>query len=191
MITIQSIKPGMGTAFVRYLDDLEYRHAPDWRGCYCRFYQESGSYADWMARTHDQNRSAAIDAIDHLQMMGYLAFDGDLCVGWLNANQASAYPRLLDDLKPLITNKLVGLTICFVIRPEFRGQGVARSLLASAIEGFRLAGYDAAIALPIVREGDPEKRYRGTLHMYEEAGYVEIERHDSLRILWLDLKKPQ
>jgi hypothetical protein len=64
-------------------------------------------------------------------------------------------------------------------------------LLASAIEGFRQAGYDAAMALPIVKEGDPEKRYRGTLHMYEEAGYVEIERQDPLRILWLDLKKPQ
>ena len=188
-LTIKALSPGMGMVFAQYLDELEYRHAPDWKGCYCRFYHEVGNFQDWLARTHDQNRAAAIAAIDAGAMKGYLAFDGDQCVGWLNANDATTYPRLLEDLREFIADKKVGLTICFVIRPEYRGQGVARQLLFAAIEGFRLAGYDAAMSLPIARDGDPEKRYRGTLHMYDEAGYQVLTRQDAVEVRWLDFKR--
>jgi hypothetical protein len=60
--------------------------------------------------------------------------------------------------------------------------------LQAAIDGFRAAGYDAAIALPIDRPMADEKRYRGTLNMYREAGYREDGRHDAVVVMRLDLK---
>lgn len=187
-LSIRALTPDMGSVFVQYLEELEFRHSPDWKGCFCRFYHEKCSFKEWIERTHDQNRADAIQAIATGTMKGYLAFDGEVCVGWLNANDALAYPRLIADLQEYIAGKKVGLTICFVIRPEYRGQGVARQLLSAAIEGFRQAGYDAAISLPIARDTHPEKRYRGTLHMYDEEGYQVLARREDIEVRWLDLQ---
>jgi hypothetical protein len=34
---------------------------------------------------------------------------------------------------------------------------------------------------------DLQKRYRGTLHMYQEMGFEKIQEHGTLSVMWLDL----
>lgn len=120
-------------------------------------------------------------------MKGYLAFDQDKCIGWCNANDIKQYLRIEDDLKPYTQNYKVGCIICFVIHPEYRKQGVARLLLKKAIEDFKSEGFDAVIAIPIENNNEPEKLYRGTLNMYNENNFKEIDKLDETSVMWLKL----
>ena len=60
-------------------------------------------------------------------------------------------------------------------------------MLAYSIADFRAAGYDAMLALPVEAPGAEQRRYRGTLHMFEQAGYKEVQTIDQLHVMWLDL----
>ena len=186
-----SIKPlakDLAQTFVDYLGNLDFHHAPHWSSCFCRFYYTDCSQEEWMGRTGQKNAAEAVAMIGNDQMHGYLAFDHDTCIGWCCADNAARFIRLQNEMGPIITGKKVGSILCYVIRPEYRGQGVARQLLKRAVEDFRAQGYEAVLSLPVAVKDDLQKRYRGTLHMYEEMGFVCIAQHGQLSVMWLDLK---
>jgi len=173
-ITIRPIVSGDAERFVEYFDRLDFSHAREWKGCYCRYYHHRMDSAGWMARTPETNRQEAIESIRAGKTGGFLAFDEEKCVGWLIGGPLDHYPRLTEWLLPFSQGKKFAVTICFVIDPEYRGKGLARSLLAHAIDSFRTQGMEGAFALPVADKDGGNRRYRGTIHMYQEAGYREI-----------------
>lgn len=187
-LVIKPLTAEMAELFTTYLSGLHFDHAPHWATCFCRYYYLDGPTEEWMARSGETNRKEAIAEIEAGRMNGYLAFDGDQCIGWCNAADANQFARIKDAVEEYCMDDKVGCTICFVIHPEYRNRGVARSLLETAITEFKKRGYDAMIALPFEAKDSPEKRYRGTINMYEQMGYKEIERQDSASIMWLDLR---
>ncbi len=187
-LIIRQLTPALSQTFCDYLTQLDFSATPHWASCFCRFYHTTCSQQEWMARTADENRTEALREIEAGNMRGYLAFEEDICVGWCNANDVTQFPRLREDMEALYRGKRVGSTVCYVIHPAHRGKGIARQLLARAIEDFRASGYDAMLALPIETDSARQRRYRGTLHMYQEAGYQEIQTIDHLHVMWLELK---
>ena len=186
--TIKSLTPELGQTFVDYLGSLDFHHAPHWSTCFCRFYYTDCSQEEWQGRTGEQNAREALQMIGEGRMRGYLAFDGDTCIGWCCADDAKRFIRLKEHTQPVIEGKKVGSILCYVIRPEYREQGVARLLLRRAVEDFKEAGFDAVLTLPVDIRDDLEKRYRGTLHMYEEMGFEKTQQHGTVSVMWLDLK---
>lgn len=184
---IRPLTPESADTFADYLSSLDFGHSPHWASCFCRFYHTDCSSEAWQSRAGEENRAEAMEAIATGAMTGYLAFDGDTCIGWCNANDAARFLRLGHDFDHLTAGKKVGCTICYVIHPEYRGRGVARALLRRAVEDFCAGGFDAVLALPVEAGADLEKRYRGTLNMYRELGFQEVERHDTLYVMWLEL----
>lgn len=184
---IKQLKPELDITFTDYLGNLDFGHAPHWATCYCRYYHSNCSMEAWQQRTGEQNRQEALEQIKSSKMKGYLAFDGDKCIGWCNANNVNEYLRFENDLDTIIKDKKTGCVICFVIHPEYRGRGVARQLLKQAIADFKSQGYEAVIALPIENKNEPEKLYRGTLNMYKENGFIEVEKDGNMSIMWLEL----
>lgn len=184
---VKPLNPELAATFTEYLGTLDFGHAPHWATCFCRFYHTNCSQEEWQNRTGLQNQQEAIEQIKNGNMKGYLAFDGDKCIGWCNANDARQFIRLENEIIPILRDQKVGCVICFVIHPQYRKQGIARLLLKQAIEDFRLQGFDAILALPIDIKAEPEKLYRGTLNMYLEHGFKEIERHGNLSVMWLEL----
>ena len=65
--------------------------------------------------------------------------------------------------------------------------GFTIQILKQAVEDFRLQGFDAVLAIPADIKDKPEKLYRGTLNMYRELGFKEIETHDNVSVMWLEL----
>jgi len=187
-LDIQPLSPALAQTFCDYLTHVDFSATPHWASCFCRFYQTTCSQQEWMGRDAETNRAEALQEIAAGNMRGYLAFDDGVCVGWLNANDVTNYPRLTEYTEELSRGNRIGCTICFVIHPEYRGKGVAREMLARAITDFRTAGYDAMLAIPVDAPGAEQRRYRGTLHMYQEAGYTEMQIIDQLHIMWLNLK---
>ncbi|MFH0993284.1 MAG: GNAT family N-acetyltransferase [bacterium] len=186
-IEIRPITPDLAETFVGLFDRLDFEHERAWKSCYCRYYYIDCTFDQWKERTGADNRADAIAAIRAGRMPGWVALEDGLCVGWVNAGESRNYPRLQKDLAPFVKDELIGLTICFVVDPGYRNRGLARRLLAGAIAGFRATGYAAAIALPVDLPMPGERRYRGSLHMYQEAGYRHVASMDIVQLWRLEL----
>jgi len=184
---IEPLNKELAATFVEYLESVDFSNTPHWSTCFCRFYHSNCSYDQWSKRTGAENRNEAIEQINAGNMKGYLAFDQDKCIGWCNANDIKQYLRIDDELKFYTKGCNVGCIICFVIHPEYRKQGVARLLLKKAIEDFKSQSFDAVIAIPIENRNEPEKLYRGTLNMYNENNFKEIDKLDETSVMWLEL----
>lgn len=185
---IKPLEKHDASLFTTYMGSLDFGHAPEWSTCYCVFYQTPCDEKTWIERTGETNRLTAIGKIESGFMRGFLAYDGDKIVGWVNANDATALTRISSLVKPIAGEKRVAATMCYVIHPEYRGKGVARELLKAAIAYYRNEGFDAMIAMPFSSE-NAQKKYRGSVNMYLENGYQLIEKHGETSVLWLDLKE--
>ncbi len=181
-IRIEPLRSTNKEAFARLLEGADFGHAPEWKSCYCRFYHTDIEMKDWIARSLAENKAASFAAIDEGQMHGYLAFDGAMPIGWVNANSLKAYPRLKQIALKYPEDVLIGLTICFIVHPDYRGQGIAGKLLDAAIAGFQEAGYHMAIALPF-EDAVAARMYRGRLDMYLHRDYVLKESRDGIALV--------
>ena len=171
-----------GELFVHFMDSLDFTHHPDWKGCYCRFYHSDCSKVEWTEKQGLQNRQEAIDQISGGLMHGYMAFDNETPIGWLNAGYWENYPRLKSILSKW-ANLDTALMICFMIKPEYRRQGVSKALYQFAFEDLKSLGYKNIIAIPENSSEVSASSYRGSKKMYEDHGFIVKEEIDGYAIM--------
>lgn len=188
-LTIEALNPNNAQTYVDYLDHLDFHHAPDWAGCFCRFYHTTCTNQEWEKRTGNQNKADALQAISNGSMKGFLAFHEGQCVGWINANAVQSYPRLTDFVKPYINAPQTGCIVCFVIHPAYRRQGIASALLSAAVDDFKQNGFDAILAYPFENKDEPEKAYRGSSTMYTNLGFEVLEARNGMAVMRKELKQ--
>lgn len=189
MFEIKKLNPDLIKDFTDYLEGMIYDYAPQWKTCYCHFYHNNLSYETWLNRSGKENKMASIQAIYDGQLTGFLIYKDHVCIGWLNANEAKHYPRLHETLKPYVGDKKIAVSICFIIHPKYREQGIARKLLTYAIEYYQNLGFDGMLALPSVSVPEKDLRYRGTPNMYLENDYVILKQMEHFTIMYKSLKK--
>lgn len=151
------------------------------RGCWCMYYRTSGSQAQ---STVSGSRAAANKAqlkalADSGRPPGLIGYRGKVPVGWVSVGPREDYAKLRRSpvMKPL-DDQPVWSIICFVVPPQYRGQGVARALLAGAIAYARKHGARLIEAYPVdkpTRSGD-DTMWFGARSMYDEAGFSEVAR---------------
>ncbi|MDI6453331.1 GNAT family N-acetyltransferase [Peloplasma aerotolerans] len=187
MFRIKKLTPELIDTYTSFFDGLSFDHEPHWKSCYCHFFQSEGTTEAWIKRTGDDNKLSAIRNIYEGMMTGFLAFEDEKCIGWVNANDVKYYKRLEEELKDFIKDKKIASTICYVIHPDYRNQGVARKLLAHAIDYFKHEGYQGMIAFPSERTMDKERHYHGTMNMYLEHNYEEVDAFHGVKMLYKKL----
>lgn len=185
-LRIESLTSSNQNDLFSLFETSHYEHAKSWKTCYCRFYHTSCSFEEWISRNKDTNKQEAISAIAKGEMQGFLAYDEDICIGWVNANSATKYDRLQEFIPESFRNDRCALTICYVIKEEYRGQKVASSLLDHAIRFFKEKGFHHMLSIP-VENNVFEKMYRGPIRMYLNRGYEEISRNENQIICVLQL----
>jgi GNAT superfamily N-acetyltransferase len=152
-------------------------------GCYCRFWHFSGTSREWLERCAQRpeencGEMQAALAARSPEMQGVVALrDGEI-VGWLKLAPASALPklygqRLYKDLPPLTGDRTrIWCVACLLVREDQRHRGVARGLLASALE---LASAWGASALEAFPRSDPDladaSLMLGPTRLFLEAGF--------------------
>ena len=188
-LTLRPLGPENAQESLNYLENLYFHHAPDWSGCFCRFYHNNCSNEEWSKRTPQHNKSEALESIHNGSMKGFLAYHEDQVIGWVNANRVDAYPRLENFVEAYVRSPKTGCLVCFVIHPDYRRQGVARALLKEAVDQFTGDGYDAVLAFPFESKDEPEKAYRGSLSMYLELGFTILETRNGMSVMRKDLKQ--
>jgi GNAT superfamily N-acetyltransferase len=155
----------------------------DPRTCWCRYFKLTG--AQWTA-TDVAARAAALreDTRRADPTPGLVAFVDDEPAGWVAVEPRVNLPRLFRSrvvaagMSVPFDDASVWSIVCFVVRREFRGQGLARELVRAAVDHARSSGATTVEAYPIdpalVKGSHAGSLYHGTVSMFRAAGFDEI-----------------
>ena len=100
---------------------------------------------------------------------GYLAYSGDEAVGWCNAAPLTNFPIMTPHA---VTDAVkAGAIVCFVVCPQHRGKGIAKTLLDAACDGLRARKLSTVYARPFRGAKSSAENYTGPLSMYLNAGF--------------------
>lgn len=183
-ITIQRLVPELRETYLEYFDNDAFADNAGWAGCYCYFPHANHGEQKWSVRSSAENRSAAASMIESGAMQGYLALIDGRPVGWCSANSRDRYTIFDGDERDPAR---IGVIACFVVAESQRGKGVATSLLAAAIDGFRAQGLDVVEAYPLPDASTSSANHFGPLAMYLRAGFEVVGKEDNNLVVRLGL----
>lgn len=175
-VEVRPLTPALADDYVQFFDRDAFKDNPAWASCYCLAYHVQLPPDVWEAHTASQNRADKLTMIRRGEASGVLAYSGERVIGWCNASPRSALP-VLDRTPEFRTDEdtsRAAAIVCFVIAPMFRGQGVARKLLAGACDAMRERGFAHIDAFPPLQNRSAAGIYHGTLSMYEKAGFERL-----------------
>lgn len=149
---------------------------PKW--CWCAYFRVRS--VDFSSASKARHRgilaAATEDGARVGRAPGLIAYRDTEAVGWMSLGPREDYERLVHSrvLAP-VDDVPVWSIVCFVVGRRSRGQGVARRLLDAGIEYAGAHGATTLEAYPVeIPEGGripSADAYRGTLSMFEEAGF--------------------
>ena len=147
----------------------------DPRWCWCQFWRKPGS--NWSNTTEDENREA-LRALVHGDgpAPGLVALEDGVAVGWVGLGPREAFGRLLRSRTiPMLDGEAVWSINCFVVARTARRRGVAKAMLAAAVEYATAHGARTLEAYPVDTDGGripSASVYTGTRSMFEAAGFT-------------------
>jgi GNAT superfamily N-acetyltransferase len=151
--------------------------------CFCRYWHFGGTKNDWLDRCANRPEENAADLEAAVRSAdpggrGLVAIADDTrIVGWLKLTPRSSLPKLRAlpvyrslDLGDEATTYSIG---CMLVRPDARGEGVARALVEAAPQIAQAWGAHAVEAYPR-RSSEPlhpEEAWQGPERVFVEAGF--------------------
>ncbi|MCP4604686.1 MAG: GNAT family N-acetyltransferase [Proteobacteria bacterium] len=151
-------------------------------GCWCQWWRVERGGKLWEETKGEKARERMKALVLSDAAMGILAFDEDTPVGWCSFGPRSDFPRL-ETVKAYRRDDTADewCVNCFFIERGYRGKGIARGLLDSAIKAVWRHGADTIEAYPVTTAGDGKKlapafSWTGPLRIFEERGFKEIQR---------------
>jgi ribosomal protein S18 acetylase RimI-like enzyme len=165
------------------------------RRCWCMYYRVSGKggYTRPGASQPARAKAALRALAEQNPPPGLLGYRGKEPVGWISLGPREDYAKLANSpvMKP-VDGEAVWSIVCLVVPSEFRGQGVARELVAGAVAYARQRGVRLLEAYP-VDKSEPsatQAPWFGSKAMFDEAGFEEVARRKPARpIVRLQLVK--
>lgn len=111
---------------------------------------------------------------------GLICYRDGKAIGWVSLGPRTDYERLMHSrvLAP-VDERPAWSIVCFVVSRQARGQGVAKALLAAAVDYARDHGATLIEGYPIDTSGGrvaAAKAYTGTVGMFEAAGFKVVAR---------------
>ena len=189
-VSCRPLDPRHLDEFLAFADSEAFADNPAWEGCYCVFsYVSPGARQPFDPRAAAENRALLTRLVQTRAGRWVLAYWGPQVVGWVHADLLSRLPRYHDwgALEPGET----GVVTCFVVHPLLRRRGIARQLLAAAVEDLRERGAARVEAWvlthPEATSADSfaydQRAYRGPLPLYLDQGFTVVEQNaESTRV---------
>ena len=181
------IKPLTPELTADYLDFFDHRAFTDNNPngpCYCTSPNQDEESIQQMVsefKTHgvkDTIRKYAVEMLNSNKIHGYLAYDGNLSIGWCNAADMESYAGFVPDFA---RNNTCGKTVsivCFEIAPEYRGMGIASAFIDRVCNDAKSKGYVAVEGYAKVSDKRDDFDYQGPVRLYQKAGFVEVAREN-------------
>lgn len=195
---IERLAPRFGDAYLAFFDHergAAFADNPEWAKCYCHYYEVPVALT-WSDFDGAANRLAMRARIATGEMEGYLAFEGDDVVGWMNAQSyaklrhACARMRIAAPPLPVPAHDAAAI-VCFVIPPTHRKRGIAKALLAHGLADLAARGFALVDAFPWNAEADSTAdtdHYHGTMSMFAAQGFTTLAMHDTLTVVRKSLR---
>jgi len=151
------------------------------RGCWCMYYRRSGKAPTLRPgeSRSSRNRRDLKALASQDPPPGLIGYEAGKPVGWVSLGPREDYAKLQRSsvMKP-VDKQPAWSIVCFVVPSAYRKQGIARQLLAGAIDYARKRGVRLLEAYPVDMAVTPEGEslWFGTKTMYDEAGFEEVAR---------------
>jgi len=163
--------------FLRFFDGLRSDAGCDAANCYCHYFHVATAIP-WDTLNGAANRTAMSARIDAGEMDGFLAYDDDRVVGWLNAQP---YHKLSHLWSRLVITTLecdvpaheAAAIVCFVTDSPCQQHNIYRALLDGALISLRDRGIRIVDAFPRAFDEGSAAAHpdRGTLPLFLAAGF--------------------
>jgi len=157
------------------------------RGCWCMAYRPSGSrepLSPGMTRAR-ANRAGLKALVGAGNPPGLIGYRGKAPVGWVSIGPREEYAKLKrSPVMKAVDEQPVWSVICFVVPSEYRGQGVAQTLLTGAVAyAKKQEGSTLVDAYPVDKPARSKDDYMwfGAKSMYDNAGFKEVARRKPQR----------
>lgn len=169
-VEIHDLTPERTGDYLEFFDHEAFRDYPAWRACYC--HESHRTEPDDGTRTAVENRRDMIELIEQGKVTALLAYADGKPVGWCNYGETTALGGVMQRFKlEAADHRGVGSISCFIIAAQYRRHGIATRLLGTAVERLRDRGLTTVEAYPARDDDSAQGNYRGTLAMYEDAGF--------------------
>jgi ribosomal protein S18 acetylase RimI-like enzyme len=125
------------------------------------------------------NRAALKALVDAGNPPGLIGYRGKVPIGWVSVGRREEYAKLgRSPVMKAVDGQPVWSVVCFVVPAEYRGQGVARALLAGAVAYAKEQGATLVEAYPVDRptRSKDDTMWFGAKSMYDKAGFEEVAR---------------
>lgn len=195
-LRIERMTPSLAADYFDFFDNRAFSDGSPYGPCYCCAFQMTKSEIEeeFFAAVKAQGsghaglealRTSAARRVAAGLIQGYLAYDGDVVVGWCNVNDRRSYVRVgefsldavpQDDTAPECGAGEVKSVVCFEVAPGYRGKGIATALLTRACEDAQREGFACIEGYPIAREEDDPLDFTGPVRLYEKLGFSVAER---------------
>ena len=181
------IKPLTSELTADYLDFFDNRAFTDDNPngpCYCTSPNQDEENISRMVSEFKTNgvketlRKYAVEMLNRNQIQGYLAYDGDLSVGWCNAADIESYAGFVPDFARKNTCGKTISIVCFEIAPEYRGKGIALAFIDRVCSDAKTKGYAAVEGYAKLSDERNDFDYQGPVRLYQKAGFVEAAREN-------------
>ena len=185
--------------FFDFFDNRAFSDGSPYAPCYCNCFQLTheevknniGKRSAELGGGYEGLRLALRESAEILIrkgiLRGYLAYEGNLAIGWCNANDRQNYIRVgsfnpgkRQEKDYYITSGEKGKiksVVCFEIAPEYRGRGVAKALLQRVCEDAKRDSFERVEVYPQMTGNYSALDFTGPLAMYQNAGFEEISLH--------------
>ena len=181
------IKPLTNESTADYLDFFDQRAFTDNNPngpCYCTSPNQDEESIQQMVSefkvygVKDTIRKYAVEMLNNNQIHGYLAYDGNLSIGWCNAADIESYAGFVPDFARNNTCVKTVSIVCFEIAPEYRGMGIASAFIDRVCNDAKSKGYVAVEGYAKVSDKRDDFDYQGPVRLYQKAGFVEVAREN-------------
>jgi GNAT superfamily N-acetyltransferase len=178
-IAIKEVTAELIGDWLDFFDHDAFVGTPEWAACYCLEPHVRVPNVDPDDPSWIENRTAMVKRLEDGASFGYLAYEEDRPVGWVNASKRSDY-TLYQNVDPSGPDSasVIGVS-CFIIAPPFRRHQVAARLLDRVIEDAPSRGADWIEAYPFTEAAEADNgNFRGPIGMYRERGFETVTIRD-------------
>ncbi|MBQ3603175.1 MAG: GNAT family N-acetyltransferase [Clostridia bacterium] len=189
MITIKPLTAELSKDYLDFFDSRAFTDDNPNGPCYCTSpYQDEETIKKMVKKfkifgVKNTLRKYAVRMLKENKIQGYLAFDGDLSVGWCNAADIESYAGFVPAFaKDNTCGKTVSI-VCFEIAPEYRGRGIATAFIERVCNDAKEKGYTAVEGYPKLSEQRDDFDFQGPVQLYKKAGFIEVVRENEQIIM--------
>ena len=188
-IEIKRLTPELNADYLDFFDHRAFTDDNPNGPCYCTSPNQEPEEIQRMVcafqscGVKETLRRYAAEMLDRGRIQGYLAYDGELSVGWCNAADIESYAGFVPEFARKNTCGKTISIVCFEIAPEYRGMGIASALIERVCRDAKSKGYAAVEGYPKLSDQRNDFDYQGPLQLYQKAGFAEAARENGQAVM--------